>query len=166
MAAETVDAVVADLGGSAPSRTAAIPLGLQGKLQAAAARAESVARVYGVEPAVAAGLVERHGDDAVALLEQAVERDETDPLVPDLPYVRAELRWAIEHELALSVDDVLRRRLRVALRDRAAGGDVARQVGALLAELLGWDDATAKASVQEYRREVSRERGVVPVTAR
>ena len=166
MAAAGVDAVVKQLGGSARCPTAGIHLGMRGGFGAGVRRAEGVCRALGIDPTVAAGVVERHGDDSIALLESAGERGETDLVVDGLPYLRAELRWAIDAELALTVDDVLRRRVRVALRDAAAGGAVATDVGALLASALGWDDATTKASVQEYRRRVSEERGVVPVTAR
>ena len=165
MAQEAVDAVVRDLGGTAASTTAGIPLGLRGSFAAAVARAESVCRALAIDPALAAPVVERHGDEAVRLLQRAADDGEAQWLLPGLPYLRAELRWAINEELALSVDDVLRRRVRVALRHAAAGGEVVREVGALLGETLGWDDATVKASVQEYRRRVSQERGVVPVTA-
>lgn len=165
MAAEAVDVVMRDLGGRVPSSTAGISLGLRGSFAAAVARAGGVCRVLDIDPAFAAPVVERHGDEAVRLLQRAAEDGEAQWLLPGLPYLRAELRWAVDEELALSVDDVLRRRVRVALRDAAAGGAIARQAGILLGDALGWDDAAVKASVQEYRRRVTQERGVVPVTA-
>ena len=44
------------------------------------------------------------------------------PLAAGFPYLEAEVAWAAEHELALGLDDVLARRLRLAqeLRDRGA----------------------------------------------
>ena len=163
MAAAGVDAVVRELGGSARCPTAGIQLGLRGDFPHAVSRAVTVAQDVGVDPELVPGVVERHGSDAVALLERAAEAGEDDRLRPDLPYLRAELRWAVEHELALSVDDVLRRRLRVALRDAAAGGDLAEEVAALLAPIHGWDEAAAAASVREYRAVVAQERGAVPL---
>ena len=165
MAADAVDAAVRELGGSVRSPTAGIPLGLRGDFWSAVRRAEGVCRALGVDPAVAPSVVERHGDEAVPLLERAARDGETDPLLPGLPYLRAELRWAVDEELALSVDDVLRRRVRVALREASAGAALIKDVGALLADALGWDDATMRASAQEYRRRVSSERGAVPVSA-
>lgn len=166
MAADAVDAAVRYLGGSAPCVTRGIHLGMRGGFAAGVARAEGVCHALGVDPSVAAGVVERHGDEAVALLQRAADTGEADRLHPHLPYIRAELAWAIDEELALSVDDVLRRRVRIALRDPAAGGPLAKQVGALLGKRLGWSDAAVNASVQEYRRRVTSERGVVPLTAR
>ena len=166
MAEDTVDEVVRELGGKAPCITAGIHLGLRGGFAAGVARAEGICRALDLDPAIAASVVERHGDEAIGLLQRAADLGEADLLDPELPYIRAELRWAIEEELALSVDDVLRRRVRVALRHAAAGGPLAKEVGALLGQSLGWDDATVKASVQEYRRRVTTERGAVPLTAR
>ena len=165
MAADGVDAAMASLGRSGRSPTAGIHLGMRGGFTAGVRRAQGVCHALGIDPRLAEGIVERHGDDTVALLQRAADHDEADLLLDGLPYIRAELRWAVDEELALSVDDVLRRRVRVALRHAAAGGELAREVGTILADRLGWDDATMRASVQEYRRRVSTERGVVPLTA-
>ena len=165
MASDAVDAAVERLGGRARSTTTGISLGLRGDFAAAVSRAQGVCRALSIDPAVAASVVERHGDEAVPLLERAARDGETERLSPDLPYLRAELRWAVDEELALSVDDVLRRRVRVALREASAGAALIKDVGALLADALGWDDATTRASAQEYRRRVSSERGAVPVSA-
>ena len=164
MASHAVDAVMRELGGSESSKTIGIHLGMRGELGAAVARAQGVCKALGVDPSLAPGLVERHGDDAIHLIELAAQDPhQAEPLVPDLNYIRAELRWAVMHELALSVDDILRRRLRIALRDRAAGGAVADEAAQVLGEALGWDPATERASVAEYRARVAQERGVVPL---
>ena len=163
MAEDTVDAVSRELGTSTACRTRSIALGLRGSFAAAVGRAEGVAVMLGVDRGLAHGLVERHGDDAIRIQERAATDGETDLVLPDLPYVRAELRWAVEAELALTVDDVLRRRLRVALRDAAAGGPLADEVAELLRPVLGWSAQEAAASVEEYRTLVRRERGAVPL---
>ena len=163
MAEDTVDTVARELGTSVPCRTRSIALGLRGSFTAAVGRAEGVAVMLGVDRGLAQGLVERHGDDAIRILERAASDGEADLAVPDLPYVRAELRWAVDAELALTVDDVLRRRLRVALRDAAAGGALAQEVAELLRPVLGWSAKDAAASVEEYRGLVRRERGAVPL---
>jgi glycerol-3-phosphate dehydrogenase len=165
MAEDTVDAVLGELGSSAACRTRSIALGLRGSFDAAVGRVEGVCVMLGLDRDLAHGLVERHGDDAVRILERAAEHDEADLVLPDLPYVRAELRWAVDAELALTVDDVLRRRLRVALREAAAGGALAGEVADLLRPVLGWTQRQAAASVEEYRALVARERGAVPLRA-
>lgn len=86
------------------------------------------------------------------------EPDGLAPLVDGLPYVRGEVRWAVRHELARTVDDVLQRRTRVSLRDRAAGGHAIDVVAQVLDEELGID---RDAQVAAYLDAVDTERGPV-----
>jgi glycerol-3-phosphate dehydrogenase len=60
-------------------------------------------------------------------------------LHPDLPYRRAEIVWAIRHEWAQSVEDLLSRRTRALVFDARAAIAVAPAVAALLAAELGKD---------------------------
>ncbi|HVM15850.1 MAG TPA: glycerol-3-phosphate dehydrogenase/oxidase [Egibacteraceae bacterium] len=169
MAEEAVDRVVAGLGGT-PARmrsmTDRVPLGLRGGLAGTVARTAGVLEALGLDPAVAGHLVERHGDEAVEVAVSASSLpDGAEPLVPGLPYLRAEVHWAVEHEMALSVEDVLDRRTRVSLRHASAGGQAVDEVASVLARVLGWSAPQAAAEADAYRRRVARERGAVPVKA-
>ena len=62
-------------------------------------------------------------------------------LHPDLPYRRVEIVWAIRHEWAQSVEDLLSRRTRALILDARAAIAVAPTVAALLAAELGKDAA-------------------------
>jgi glycerol-3-phosphate dehydrogenase len=78
------------------------------------------------------------------------------PLFPGDPTVastRAEALYAIRHEQAGSVGDVLARRLRVALLTRDQGRSAVGEVASLLAKELGWSVARREAAVAEYDRE-------------
>ena len=168
MAVEAVDAVADELGGSAARRrsgTARIPLGLTGSLEAAVARAELLATRLGLDPSLARALVGRHGDLAAEVLEMAAAHGEDGPLVPGLPYLEVEARWAVEREHALSVADVLQRRMKVARRDVDAGLSVAPRVAGLLAAAHGWSPGEAERSVAEHAAAVRDERGPVPLPA-
>jgi glycerol-3-phosphate dehydrogenase len=79
------------------------------------------------------------------------------PLVPGLSYVAAEAVYAARHEMARSVDDVLSRRTRARLLDRAASGEAAPAVARLLAPELGWDDDETARQVAVYRRSIAHE---------
>jgi glycerol-3-phosphate dehydrogenase len=79
------------------------------------------------------------------------------PLVPGLSYVAAEAVYAARHEMARSVDDVLSRRTRARLLDRAASGEAAPAVARLLASELGWDDAETARQLAAYRRSIAHE---------
>ncbi len=110
MAEDAVDAALATQGWAAarrtagPSRTKHLPL-------VGAADAPTLARVD-----APARLVSRYGTEAVTVVaETAGDPSALDPLAPHLPVTRAELEFAVRHEGALDVDDLLARRTRVAL---------------------------------------------------
>jgi glycerol-3-phosphate dehydrogenase len=59
------------------------------------------------------------------------------PLHPRLPYSGAEVLWAVRHELARTVEDVLARRTRALLLDARASLEAAPTVARLMAAELG-----------------------------
>ena len=56
-----------------------------------------------------------------------------------LPYVKAEVVWAVRNEMALSVEDVLSRRTRALILDAAASMESAEETARLMARELGQD---------------------------
>jgi glycerol-3-phosphate dehydrogenase len=58
---------------------------------------------------------------------------------PDLPYTAAQVVWAVRHEYARTVDDVLSRRLRATFLNVRAATAMAPRVAALMARELGRD---------------------------
>jgi glycerol-3-phosphate dehydrogenase len=161
MAKDTVDEVVRHVladppAGSNRCRTKKMRLrGAEGYDSVAAASKGYPA----VPPDAVEHLANRYGGEARALF-GLVQSDPSlgEPLVPGLPYLRAEAVFAVRYEMAQSVDDVLSRRTRARLygRDDAAG--VARDVAELIAPELGWTSAQAQASADEFVRLCDRER--------
>ncbi len=113
----------------------------------------------GREPGVHEHLGGRYGTEAAALL-ALVDAEPTlgEPLVPGLPYLRAEAVYAARHEMATSVDDVLSRRTRARLLARDASAAAAESVASLLAPELGWDHDETERQVAAYRALVDAER--------
>jgi glycerol-3-phosphate dehydrogenase len=72
------------------------------------------------------------------------------PLVPGLPYLQAEVIFAVREEMALTVDDVLSRRTRALLFDRHGSRDAAHATALLMAPLLGWDGDRIDREVHAY----------------
>jgi glycerol-3-phosphate dehydrogenase len=151
MARDAVDAVLGQEASShRPSATADLPI------IGAAAPADLDAIVSrlgtgtGLEAEAARSLVERHGTEAEALLEGIAGADAASRLAGGFPYLEAEVAWAVEHELALSVEDVLVRRVRLAPELRDRGASIAPRVAAILAGRLGWDDARCREEVEAY----------------
>lgn len=164
MAADVVDRLAAAEGWAARSRTAQLALGSRGDAVTGRARLRHAAAAVDIDPALLDGLHHRHGDRAPAVLAFAVEHDELEPLVPGLPYLRGEVRWAARTELVGRLSDVLQRRLRVATRHREAGGAaVIGWTADVLAEELGWSTARRDAEVADYLAAVRAERGTVPL---
>ncbi|MDP9463720.1 MAG: FAD-dependent oxidoreductase, partial [Actinomycetota bacterium] len=74
-----------------------------------------------------------------------------EPLVPGLPYTRAEAVYAARSEMSVTLDDVLSRRTRARLFDRPATVEAADDVARLIAADMGWDDAEIERQVAEFR---------------
>jgi glycerol-3-phosphate dehydrogenase len=129
MAEAVTDRVCAVLGRGGRSRTAAVPLGLTRPFSAELARAESAGRDAGLERGAGARLVERYGDDWTEALD--LIRDDTalgGPMAEGLPVLRVEASMAEQREMALTEEDVLVRRTRLATMDAAAAASVSGSV--------------------------------------
>ena len=125
--------------------------------------AELVATAGAVSRSLDAGsvthLAGRYGGEAHTVIAMA-ERDPAlaEPLVPGLPYLRAEAVYAVRYEMATTVDDVLSRRTRARLLLRDASAGAADAVAELIGEELGWDADARAAQVEAYRAAVDEER--------
>jgi glycerol-3-phosphate dehydrogenase len=163
MAADTMDVVVRQLGRGA-RRSPTKRLRLHGAANLAAVQSADAARRLGVDDATLRHLSERFGGDAPRVLDLArTDPSLCEPLVPGLPYLRAEAVWAVREEMACSLDDVLSRRTRALLRSRDATADAAADVAQLIAPELGWDDDEVERQVATFRAAVARERDAVTV---
>jgi glycerol-3-phosphate dehydrogenase len=107
-------------------------------------------------------LAERYGSEA-RVVRAMIETDPTlgEPMVPGLPYRKAEAVYAARYEMAVTLDDVLTRRTRARLLDRdATAGASASEVADLMGDELGWSAGQREAQVAAYRRDLERERNV------
>jgi len=112
-------------------------------------------------------LADRYGSEA-RVVHALIEHDPSlrEPLVPGLPYVRAEAVYAVCHEMATTVDDVLSRRTRARLQARDASAAVATAVAELMAPELGWsaDEMARQAAAYEALVVAERTAPGLPVT--
>ena len=110
-----------------------------------------------VDAATATGHLEsRFGSEAPVVRQLAENDDFSAPMIPGLPYLRAEVVFAARHEMARTVDDVLSRRTRARLFARDASIAAAADVASLLGGELGLSVATQRAQAETYRARVSR----------
>ena len=104
-------------------------------------------------------LLGRHGglvDDLLALV--AGDRLLALPLEGAEDYIAAEVVYAVTHEGARHLDDVLTRRTRISIETFDRGVKAAPHVARLMATELGWDDARTADEVDHYLRRVEAER--------
>jgi glycerol-3-phosphate dehydrogenase len=104
-------------------------------------------------------LLHRYGSCITDLLDLVAE-DATlgEPVSSGSDYLRAEIVYATSHEGALHLDDVLTRRTRISIEEWDRGTGSARDVAALMAGVLGWDDETIEREVDHYLLRVEAER--------
>lgn len=105
---------------------------------------------------LAAHLVSSFGSRWTAVWDAIRQSGDRGRLVHDLPYTVGELRYSVQHEMALTLGDLLIRRTHLAFQTRDHGLAVAEQVAPKLADLLGWDSAAARRAVDTYVDEVRR----------
>ena len=77
-----------------------------------------------------------------------------------LPYIRAEVVWAVREEMARTVEDVLARRTRALLLNARASIEAAPEVAEIMSEELGFGELWRKEQVAEY---TGLARGYIPV---
>lgn len=136
-------------------RHVTLNLPLRGGKGLASAREEmqSRARVLNLSPAITSHTLRAYGDKAVDVLALIDSDPElATPLVTDLPYLGAEVVYACRQEMALTPEDTLARRTRIALEDRTRGLSAAPRVAALMGRELGWSDAEIERHVAGYTR--------------
>nr|WP_317496264.1 glycerol-3-phosphate dehydrogenase [Haloechinothrix sp. LS1_15] len=160
MAADAVDHAIAGLGRSmSPSLTDKLPLvGAIGfhemwqQRQAVADRAE-------LPLAMVEHLLGRYGSATGELLEMiAAEPGLAEPLPGAPAYHRAEVRYAVTHEGAMHLEDVLTRRTRISVEQFDRGTTAARPVAEMMGEVLGWSAERVDAEVSHYCERVHAER--------
>ena len=113
-------------------------------------------------PEAATRLTARHGTEAPAIAALGGELDLLRPLVPGRPFLEAEVAWAVRHELALSVDDVLSRRLRLSPELGEHREAVASRVAGIMSRELGWTPIDCERERDAYLVSAAREYGVPP----
>ncbi len=144
MAADTVDAVCAELGATRVA-SATKNLRLRGFEPPSTAQVRDLADKLGLDAAVLGQLRRRYGGEMTAVLGLGLDRPELCArLVGGLDHIEAEVVYAARFEMATCVDDVLSRRTRALLLDARSAAAAAVRTSELLAAELGWDAAKVR----------------------
>jgi glycerol-3-phosphate dehydrogenase len=160
MARDAVDAVAHALDGRVPpSCTDSVPLaGADGYVALWNARYR-LARSSGLHVARIEHLLGRYGSltgEVLGLI--AAEPDLGRPLGGADDYLRAEVVYAVTHEGARHLDDVLARRTRISIETWDRGLTAAAEAADLMAKPLRWDARQEARELGHYRATVAAER--------
>ena len=160
MAADAVDEVVRGLDGRvSDSCTERIPLlGAEGYDAAWNTRYRTASR-YGVHVARVEHLLQRYGSLATEVLDLCA----ADPILAEGlsgadDYLAAEVVYAVSHEGARHLDDVLTRRTRISIETWDRGVSSAQRVASLMAPVLGWSEEQQRKEIEHYLARVEAER--------
>jgi glycerol-3-phosphate dehydrogenase len=160
MAADIVDAAAEELPRRVqPSCTDRVPLlGADGYF-AMRNQIDTLAADYGLHPHRIRHVLDRYGSLIRDVLDPGLDEANLLDTVPGAPdYLLAEIRYAVTHEGALHLEDVLTRRTRISIEYPHRGVDCAEPVAALAGSVLGWDRRTRSREVKAYTDRVAAER--------
>ena len=153
MARDAVDAALQGLGEeprARPSTTGGLHLVGAAEPPELDTIARAIASEHGLTPEVADRLVRRHGRHAAEIATLGARENLLETLGPGVDHIGAEVVWAARHEHALSLDDVLSRRMRLAQELPDRGAAVAVRVANLMGDELGWDPPTRVDNIAAY----------------
>ena len=160
MAADAVDEAARTMDARVPdSCTAELPLiGADGYRPLWNQR-RALAATFGIHVARVEHLLNRYG----ACVHELLDMLRADPsLAAPLPgaddYLAVEAKYAVTHEGALHLEDVLTRRTRISIEAWDRGVAAAPEVADLMAGLLGWTDEAKKREIDRYLARVAAER--------
>jgi glycerol-3-phosphate dehydrogenase len=160
MAADAVDEAAGSLDARVPaSVTADLPLIGAAGYKALWNQRRSLAASAGIHVARVEHLLNRYGSCVHELLDLIrSDRSLAEPLPGADDYLAVEARYAVTHEDARHVDDVLARRTRISIESWDRGVAAAPRVAELMADVLSWDEATKKREIEYYLGRVAAER--------
>ena len=92
-----------------------------------------------------------YGSDGDKILAMQNEHPEyAEKLHPAFDFTVAEVIWAVREEMAITVDDVLARRIRALFLDARASMEMAPKVAHIMAQELGKDASWEKDQVEKF----------------
>ncbi|WP_168581336.1 glycerol-3-phosphate dehydrogenase/oxidase [Gephyromycinifex aptenodytis] len=163
MAQDAVDFALTQRGGPRaleehPCITETVPLVGGAGYAAWQTQKERVAADEGWSPQRVQHLLDRYGDELPVIIDLIAENPDLGaPLAAEPAYLRAEVAFAITHEGALHVDDILRKRVRLDYEHRDRGRSALPEIVDIAAPLLGWDETQREAEIRSYSDRVAAE---------
>lgn len=163
MAEDAVDIACAELRRITPeSETAKLPLIGADGYQALRNRLPAIAAEYGISEETAVHLIDRYGSMMIEVLDLGKSEKLLDRIDPSLPYIKAEIKYAVTAEGALTLSDIIDRRTRIGIESEDHGIAIIDEVASIAAKTLGWSPARKKKEIEEFKAHVANERIALP----
>jgi len=109
-------------------------------------------RLHGFSEGVNYGdTLSSYGSDAEKIRDYITEQPSlSEKIHPDFEYLMAEVIWAVNEEMAMTVDDILSRRTRMLFLNAKAAISSAPKVAKIMAEALGHDQNWIKEQLSDF----------------
>lgn len=159
IANEVIDTALALVGLTAPqSHTAAISLVGADRYAALRRATNQLRETSGLGTEDIQRLLGRYGGCTIEVLAQALtDTSLLEPLAQARGYLRVEIAYAVTHEGARHLDDVLMRRTRLSIEARDRGVAAAPEVARIMADQLEWSDEQVATEVASYQTLIAAE---------
>jgi glycerol-3-phosphate dehydrogenase len=116
----------------------------------------SRARKLSLDPATIDHLISTYGKEALAILDLIEEEsDLKERICPEFPPMMAEIIHCVQNEMAISLEDFLARRIRLAMLHHKLCLEAAPKVAVMMQSLLGWDNNRLEAELQALSASLS-----------
>jgi glycerol-3-phosphate dehydrogenase len=116
---------------------------------------KQLVKVYGLTEDTAVHLVKKYGSRAESVC-QITDNELKGKLSPGYPYIKAEVVYAVRHEMAMTPRDFLARRIRFEITDWKATLKSLPVVAELMARELGWSVEEKEMQIHEYAAEIGK----------
>jgi glycerol-3-phosphate dehydrogenase len=118
-----------------------------------------IAEKYNLSNAIAAHLVSKYGNLAEKVIQMADEKgfehlDLLSPLTPQYPHLKAEVLYAVRHEMAMKPRDFLARRTRLEIMNWQVAHDVCPTVCQIMSIELRWTAAKMQQEIMDYQQQI------------
>ena len=110
-------------------------------------------KIHGFTTEIPSGHWSIYGSDATKIQQLAKEKSEwSQPIHPAFPNILAEVVWSCQNEMAIKVEDVLSRRIRMLILDAQAALDSAEKVAQTMAVALQKDQAWIDSELADFNK--------------
>jgi glycerol-3-phosphate dehydrogenase len=156
MAQQTIDTVANQLG-SSPRPSASQHHQLAGAAGFAPDYWKTLLRDHAFSEATARHLAEKFGTQSPAVLELTKQNPQLkSPIVADWPAIQAEIVFCIREEMAVTIEDILARRIGLQFFDWRLAMEAAPVVASHLARELVWSNQQREEAAQSYVAKIKR----------